>query len=320
MNINDWNDDFNTLSTSGVTMNFDDGNEEPRLAINLEAGSGKLAARDDLGINANDVLCGRGKTSFNHVGNRRFRHIISESIDDYNNAGSRKAKSAVVKKVHDHIRATGGRFLKMDSSEREWVELSQQRSLEKVSHAIRDATTTNENMKKKKQKVHSTIAQVAAHVSSRFPGVQLEGNFLDDSGDDATQGDRLAFTSIDDTTTLPMPPLPGQVTSAAASAPEASSIASSIVPPAAAPAAPAAAKFPSQSATPEPETSSIQPLFPEHPPLSPHHHHHHHQGHQSPDHVHHEDDFLSYINEVLGPVSPQDMDSDPLKRLARRKR
>ena len=66
MNINDWNDDFNQLSTSGVTMNFDDGNEEPRLAINLESGSGKLSAREDLGINANDVLCGRGKTSFNH--------------------------------------------------------------------------------------------------------------------------------------------------------------------------------------------------------------------------------------------------------------
>jgi hypothetical protein len=37
------------------------------------------------------------------VGNRRFRHIIADAIDDYNLAGSRKAKSTVVKRVHDAV-------------------------------------------------------------------------------------------------------------------------------------------------------------------------------------------------------------------------
>lgn len=67
MNLNDWNDEYNQLSSVTGSMNFDD-NEAPRLSINRESENQKLGARDDLGvgIQANDVLCGRGKTSFNH--------------------------------------------------------------------------------------------------------------------------------------------------------------------------------------------------------------------------------------------------------------
>ena len=74
MNLNDWNDEYNQLSSAQFIMNFDD-NEEPRLAINLESEDQKLEARDDLalgGVNVNDVLCGRGKTSFNHGKWRTF--------------------------------------------------------------------------------------------------------------------------------------------------------------------------------------------------------------------------------------------------------
>ena len=56
-----------TLFLSRLQMNFDD-NEEPRRGINTAADDEKLALSNcsDLNINANDVLCGRGKTSFNH--------------------------------------------------------------------------------------------------------------------------------------------------------------------------------------------------------------------------------------------------------------
>ena len=123
------------------------------------------------------------------VGNRRFRSIIADAIDDYNAAPSRKSKSAVVKRVHDSIKTSGGRFLKLDHTQGAWKELSVQRSLEKVSHAIRDANSTNENMKKKKETMQSTIAQVAAHVTSKYPGVRLDHSESD-------QGERLAFSAM----------------------------------------------------------------------------------------------------------------------------
>ena len=201
------------------------------------------------------------------MGNRRFRNIIADAIDEYNSAGSRKAKSIVVKRVHDAIRATGGRFLRFDSSQRTWVELGQQRSLEKVSHAIRDATSTNENVKKRKERLHSSIAEVAAQVSSRLPSVHLEHK-LDDDDDDQ----RLAFMSIESTLPSAMPSL----TSARPVL---------------------AGQFPSAVTALDQNPQIVVGRL---PPS--------------------DDDFVNYINEVLGPVSPDDLRTDPLKKLETRRR
>lgn len=98
------------------------------------------AVNTTLTIRPNDILCGRGKISFNHSGNRRFRHIISQSSDEYKAAGSKWEKSLVAAKLVSVIHSTGGRFLKQKkSNEDEWYELSSSECKSKVSHAIRDA-------------------------------------------------------------------------------------------------------------------------------------------------------------------------------------
>lgn len=338
-----------------VSMNFDDDNE-PRRAINYESEDQKLAPSNDLNVNGNDVLCGRGKTSFNHVGNRRFRHIISESIEDYNNAGSRKAKSAVVKRVHDVIRATGGRFLKMDATQRAWVELAQQRSLEKVSHAIRDATSTNETMKVKKTQVKSAAAHVAAHVECGLVPLERKMGHHEDASEE-----RVFLKPVESFHTPSLPAV-GDLTSTSVLLIEDSS---SVL---------ASARL--QSMLLPLEQSTHPPC---HPPLQLHvedlclrisassasasakesfagdallqqhvaHRRPHHPAateteekmpplnswlHQkrpqyrlqtlqqeTQDVRYPEDNFLSYINEVLGPVSPTDLDIDPLKVPLRKK-
>lgn len=111
-----------------------------------------------LVIRPNDVLCGRGKTSFNHSGNIRFRHIISQAIDEYRAATSKWEKSLVAARLVSVIHSSGGRFLKQKKdNEDEWYELSSSESKSKVSHAIRDAiaatkqtrrTSTGENRPK----------------------------------------------------------------------------------------------------------------------------------------------------------------------------
>lgn len=338
-------------------MNFDDDNK-PRRAIDCESSDQKLAPSGDVNVNGNDVLCGRGKISFNHVGNRRFRHIISESIEDYNKAGSRKAKSAVVKRVHDIIRATGGRFLKMDASQRLWVELAQQRSLEKVSHAIRDATSTNENTKKNKKQVQSTDNQVAAHGQSPLPTSHLGGKL--DHHEDASE-ECFFFKSVE---SFHMPSLPavGRATSASVPVVEDSSSASAYarlestlspleqsMPPLYHPLqqlrAQAMRLHNSASSTSAPvrpslaEDALLQQHFPgRRPPhlmvagtveSMPHMKSSLHQEHPqerlqtlqqgTQDVRYSEDDFLCYINDVLGPVSPTVMDIDPLKTPSRKK-
>ncbi|CAB9507083.1 expressed unknown protein [Seminavis robusta] len=109
------------------------------------------AAPGAVDIRPHDVLCGRSKASFNHVGNRRFRSIVSGALDEYHQATSKWAKSMVATKLVGMINADGGRFLKQrkDSGE-EWFELSTQEAKAKVSHAIRDAIAAKDKTKANK--------------------------------------------------------------------------------------------------------------------------------------------------------------------------
>jgi len=81
-----------------------------------------------------DVLLGRGKACYAHVGNIRLRNIVIERTHLYEGAGF-----AVKQKVSDEvvalIRSKGGRFLKDDGTG--WVEVDDETARKKVSHAFR---------------------------------------------------------------------------------------------------------------------------------------------------------------------------------------
>ena len=125
------------------------------------------AVNDTIVIRPNDVLCGRGKISFNHSGNRRFRHVISQSIDEYKAAGSKWEKSLVAAKLVSEIHSTGGRFLKQKkNNEDEWYELSSSECKSKVSHAIRDAiAATRQSRRPSLEEEPSSSASASASSS-----------------------------------------------------------------------------------------------------------------------------------------------------------
>lgn len=78
------------------------------------------------------------------VGNQRFRESITSAVKEYLKAGNRFEKSLVVHGIVESIRARGGRFLKKNSAGN-WYELSDQQTKEKVGHAVRDAATSWES-------------------------------------------------------------------------------------------------------------------------------------------------------------------------------
>jgi hypothetical protein len=86
-----------------------------------------------------DILLGRGKTSFNHVGNRRFRVFIGLHLRRYMDAQSRMEKTLVVNSVVEAIQEAGGRFLKQDGRSLKWFQVNAKMAREKVGHALRDA-------------------------------------------------------------------------------------------------------------------------------------------------------------------------------------
>ena len=87
---------------------------------------------------AHDVLCGRGKSSLNHVGNKRFRGIIASHLDHYLTA-SRLEKGLIVDNIVESVLSSGGKFLKQKISSGPWLEVGTKKARERVGHAFRDA-------------------------------------------------------------------------------------------------------------------------------------------------------------------------------------
>lgn len=53
----------------------------------------------------------KGKSSYDHVGNRIFRKIVGEQLEAYSGA-SRSTKSRIVSNIIQSIHTRGGRFVK----------------------------------------------------------------------------------------------------------------------------------------------------------------------------------------------------------------
>jgi hypothetical protein len=92
----------------------------------------------------NDVVCGRGKGSYNRPGNKRFRAIAQQYIAKYTASKTRLDKSLVINTVIEKVREHG-RFVKYDSKKKRWMSINEELTREKVGHAIREAIVALES-------------------------------------------------------------------------------------------------------------------------------------------------------------------------------
>ncbi|KAG7374995.1 hypothetical protein IV203_014090 [Nitzschia inconspicua] len=89
-----------------------------------------------------DVICQRGKTCDDHVGNRRFRLCVESHVEAYMSARSRQAKSDVISAVVRNIRrctGTKGGFVMKDPKSKRWHHVDSKVARDKVGNALRDA-------------------------------------------------------------------------------------------------------------------------------------------------------------------------------------
>jgi hypothetical protein len=106
-------------------------------------------------ISQNDVLLGRGGGSNNHIGNRRFRAIVSQHQHEYRQ--TRKLdKSKVAQKIVDIVQQEGGRFLKRTESNSAWEQVNRRQALSKTSQALREGLDVR-NSNSKKSSEPSTV-------------------------------------------------------------------------------------------------------------------------------------------------------------------
>ena len=87
-----------------------------------------------------DVVCGRGKRAYNHIGNENFRIKVASMLEDYSKAKTKVDKSHVLNDVVAQIRSAspGGGFVKQDPKSGRWFEVGDFLAREKTSQAFRD--------------------------------------------------------------------------------------------------------------------------------------------------------------------------------------
>jgi hypothetical protein len=82
----------------------------------------------------NDVLLGRGRAFYSHVGNLRLKNIVIERSKLYESAGHTE-KQRVSADIVKLIQSRSGRFLRDDGAG--WVEVDDETAIKKVSHGFR---------------------------------------------------------------------------------------------------------------------------------------------------------------------------------------
>jgi len=85
-----------------------------------------------------DIICGRGRGNFSHIGNQKLLDIIRERQEDYLKSNKR-GKGALGKQILIEILMNGGRFIKLkDKDQQVWRVLSHKDVNTKIMHCIRD--------------------------------------------------------------------------------------------------------------------------------------------------------------------------------------
>ncbi|KAL7570269.1 hypothetical protein ACA910_020690 [Epithemia clementina (nom. ined.)] len=91
-----------------------------------------------------DVICGRGKKCYSHIGNDRFKIRVHSVLGLYRSARTKLDKSKVLNMVVEQVRqnSPSGGFVKQDETGR-WHEVGDFLAREKTSQVFRDALHEN---------------------------------------------------------------------------------------------------------------------------------------------------------------------------------
>jgi hypothetical protein len=133
------------------------------------------------------VVCGRGKDSFNHGGNRRFRMLASMFIETYSEADNKAAKSAIVSQILVVIRQAGGHFCKYKRDTDTWFDVGDHHAREKVGALLRDLLHTQyRSSAKAKLGRQQTVRKQKQHQNSQSSSQKLV-EVSEDSDDSSTK-------------------------------------------------------------------------------------------------------------------------------------
>jgi hypothetical protein len=120
--------------------------EQMKLS-NLPASAVSKSKRSQLGDDFKpsrfSVVCGRGKDSYDHVGNHHFRELASMFVARYARAGSKADKSEIVSEMVGMIHQAEGTFCKFENGA--WFKVGDHYAREKAGALLRDMVHTQQS-------------------------------------------------------------------------------------------------------------------------------------------------------------------------------
>ena len=123
--------------------------DEPRDEVSLESRNARIVSTLSLSHTLiQDILCGRGGVSNNHVGNEWYRRLIQANRPLYR-ACPKHTKLLIAKAIVQAVEQQGGRFLEKEKQTGKWQRIEYKRAVDKTSQGLREREkkTTNTDSK-----------------------------------------------------------------------------------------------------------------------------------------------------------------------------
>lgn len=86
----------------------------------------------------NDVVCARGKSFWDHEGNKKYRTMIANATEKYASTTNKLEKTLIVSEIVDAVRKKKGKFVKQERRGAPWVKADEIFAREKVGQSLRD--------------------------------------------------------------------------------------------------------------------------------------------------------------------------------------
>jgi hypothetical protein len=158
--------------------------------VPLQAASSPLGA--DFIPSDYSVICGRGKDSYDHIGNYHFRELATLFVARYSRASSKIEKSEIVSEMVNMIQQAGpgGIFCKFEKGA--WFKVSDIYAREKASALLRDLVQSKQGSPVKAEKAKSARPkiqkQTKTQTQERSPAKAKKQLKLNDCMDDGEAG------------------------------------------------------------------------------------------------------------------------------------
>lgn len=114
---------------------------------------------DDFVAGSTDVVCARGKSYWEHPGNKLYRTMIAASTERYAATTSKLDKTMIVSGIVETIHRRNGMFVKKEKKAGPWVEVDEVFAREKIGQSLRDGLhdkyrSATKAKKQRKEKVN----------------------------------------------------------------------------------------------------------------------------------------------------------------------